>query len=116
MVLLGVLLGLIFGMIPGLSGVTAISLLIPFTYAMDPLSGFLVMVGIYCASVYGGGITAILFNTPGDAPAAITTMDGYPLTQQGHATRALGMAVFASLVGGLFSTVVLRYWHHKRLK
>ncbi|WP_096203164.1 tripartite tricarboxylate transporter permease [Bacillus sp. FJAT-45350] len=107
MVLLGVVLGIIFGTVPGLSGVTAISLLIPFTYVMDPISGFLVMVGIYCASVYGGGISAILFNTPGDAPAAITTLDGYPLTQKGQANRALGMAVFASLVGGLFSTIFL---------
>jgi putative tricarboxylic transport membrane protein len=107
MIVLGVMLGIIFGMVPGLSGVTAISLLIPFTYAMDPISGFLVMVGIYAASVYGGGISAILFNTPGDAPAVATALDGYPLTQQGQAYRALGMAAFASLIGGLFSTVVL---------
>jgi putative tricarboxylic transport membrane protein len=107
MIILGVILGIIFGMVPGLSGVTAISLLIPFTYAMDPISGFLVMVGIYAASVYGGGISAILFNTPGDAPAVATALDGYPLTQQGQAYRALGMAAFASLIGGLFSTVVL---------
>ncbi|MDQ0338207.1 putative tricarboxylic transport membrane protein [Caldalkalibacillus uzonensis] len=107
MILLGVVIGIMFGMVPGLSGVTAVSLLIPFTYAMDPISGFLVMVGIYAASVYGGGISAILFNTPGDAPAAVTTLDGYPLTQKGEAFRALGMAAFASLVGGLFSAVVL---------
>lgn len=107
MIILGVMLGIIFGMVPGLSGVTAISLLIPFTYSMDPISGFLVMVGIYAASVYGGGISAILFNTPGDAPAVATALDGYPLTQQGQAYRALGMAAFASLIGGLFSTVVL---------
>lgn len=107
MVVLGVVLGILFGMIPGLSGVTAISLLIPFTYAMDPISGFLIMIGIYAASVYGGGISAILFNTPGDAPAVCTALDGYPLTQQGQANRALGMAAFASLVGGLFSAVVL---------
>lgn len=107
MIIFGVVIGLVFGMVPGLSGVTAISLLIPFTYAMDPISGFLAMVGIYCASVYGGGVSAILFNTPGDAPAACTGLDGYPMTQQGHASRALGMAAFASLVGGVFSTVVL---------
>jgi putative tricarboxylic transport membrane protein len=107
MIIFGVVVGLIFGMVPGLSGVTAISLLIPFTYAMDPISGFLAMVGIYAASVYGGGVSAILFNTPGDAPAAATALDGYPLTQQGQASRALGMAAFASLVGGVFSTIVL---------
>jgi putative tricarboxylic transport membrane protein len=107
MLLFGVVLGIVFGMVPGLSGVTAISLLIPFTYAMEPIAGFLTMVGIYAASVYGGGISAILFNTPGDAPAAVTTLDGYPLTQQGQANRALGMAAFASLIGGLFSAVVL---------
>lgn len=109
MVVLGVLIGILFGVVPGLSGVTAISLLIPFTYALDPLNGFLIMIAIYAASIYGGSIAAILFNIPGDAPAAMTALDGYPLAQQGHAGRALGMAAVSSLVGGSISVIAITF-------
>ncbi|MCM3760115.1 tripartite tricarboxylate transporter permease [Alkalihalobacillus oceani] len=109
MVVLGVLIGILFGVVPGLSGVTAISLLIPFTYAMEPLNGFLIMIAIYAASIYGGSIAAILFNIPGDAPAAMTALDGYPLARQGHAGRALGMAAISSLVGGSISVIAITF-------
>lgn len=103
----GVLIGMIFGMVPGLSGVTAVSLLVPFTYGMAPLTGILLMVGVYCAATYGGSITAILFNIPGDVMASATAMDGYPLARRGEARRALAMAIYASCLGGLFGTIVL---------
>ncbi|MEW6244605.1 MAG: tripartite tricarboxylate transporter permease [Bacillota bacterium] len=106
-IVVGVFIGMVFGMVPGLSGVTAVSLLVPFTYGMPPITGILLMVGVYCAATYGGSITAILFNIPGDVMAAATAKDGYPLTRKGEARRALSMAIYASCVGGLFGTLVL---------
>ncbi|MEW6082609.1 MAG: tripartite tricarboxylate transporter permease [Bacillota bacterium] len=104
---LGVVIGLIFGAIPGLSGVTAVGLLVPFTYGMSPVTGLLLMIGVYCAATYGGSISAILFNMPGDVMAAATVIDGYPMTLKGEAQRALAMAIFASFVGGIIGTVIL---------
>ena len=104
---LGVLIGLIFGAIPGLSGVTAVSLLVPFTYSMSPITGLLMMIGVYCAATYGGSISAILFNMPGDVMGAATAIDGFPMTLKGEAQRGLAMAIFASFCGGIIGTVLL---------
>jgi putative tricarboxylic transport membrane protein len=106
-IVLGVIIGLIFGAIPGLSGVTAVSLLIPFTYGMPPVTGLLIMIGVYCAATYGGSISAILFNIPGDVMGAATAIDGYPMSKKGEANQALAMAIFASLCGGIFGTIML---------
>ena len=103
----GVIIGLMFGTVPGLSGVTAVSLLVPFTYGMSPITGLLLMVGVYCAATYGGSISAILFNMPGDVMGAATAMDGYPLTMKGEARRGLSMAIFASFCGGIIGTILL---------
>jgi putative tricarboxylic transport membrane protein len=108
-IVLGVLIGLIFGTIPGLSGVTAVSLLVPFTYGISPITGLLIMIGVYCAATYGGSISAILFNMPGDVMGAATSIDGYPMTKKGEASRALAMAIFASFVGGIFGTIMLSF-------
>ncbi|OPL12718.1 MAG: hypothetical protein AVO34_06630 [Firmicutes bacterium ML8_F2] len=106
---LGVLIGLIFGTIPGLSGVTAVGLLVPFTYSMSPITGLLMMVGVYCAATYGGSISAILFNMPGDVMGAATSIDGYPMTLKGEAQRGLAMAIFASFCGGIIGTILLSF-------
>jgi len=108
-IILGVFIGLVFGTIPGLSGVTAVSLLVPFTYSMSPITGLLMMIGVYCAATYGGSISAILFNMPGDVMGAATAIDGHPMTLKGQAHRGLAMAIFASFVGGIIGTVLLSF-------
>jgi putative tricarboxylic transport membrane protein len=106
-IVVGVGIGLTFGAIPGLSGVTAVGLLVPFTYAMDPSSAILMMVGVYCAATMSGAITAILFNIPGDVMAVATTFDGHPMAARGEAKRALSMVIFGSVIGGLFGALAL---------
>jgi putative tricarboxylic transport membrane protein len=106
-VLLGVLLGLCFGIIPGLGGTTALALLIPITFSMDSLDAMYLAGGVMGATSFGGSITAILLNTPGTAPNAATSFDGYPLAQQGKAGLAIGASATASAVGGLLGLITL---------
>lgn len=103
----GIAIGLIFGTIPGLQNVTALSMLLPFTYALGPTQAFILMVAIYAAGVYGGSITAILYRIPGAPENAATTFDGYPMAKRGEAAKAMGAAIMASALGGLFASVVL---------
>ena len=105
--LLGVVLGVLIGALPGLSATMGVALLLPLTFGMDPLPGLLVLIGVYFGAIYGGSISAILLKTPGTPAAAVTTLDGYALAQQGQAGRAMGISIFASVFGGLFSTLVL---------
>lgn len=102
----GVAIGLIFGTIPGLQNVTALSMLLPFTYVIAPSQAFILMVAIYAAGVYGGSITAIIYRIPGAPENAATTFDGYPMAQKGQAAKAMGTAIIASAIGGLLSTAV----------
>ena len=106
-VLIGVTLGLCFGVIPGLGGTTALALLIPVTYSMEPLDAMYLAGGVMGATSFGGSITAILINTPGTAPNAATTFDGYPLAQQGKAGMAIGASATASAMGGLIGLFTL---------
>ena len=106
-VLIGVLLGLCFGIIHGLGGTTALALLIPITFSMDSLDAMYLAGGVMGATSFGGSITAILLNTPGTAPNAATTFDGYPLAQQGRAGEAIGASATASAMGGLIGLVTL---------
>ncbi len=103
MVFLAVVLGTIFGALPGVSATMAVALGLPFTYSMDPVSAIVFLVAIYCSSITGGSITAILFKIPGTPSSAPTTFDGYPMAQRGEAGKALGVALGASAIGGLFS-------------
>jgi len=107
MLVLGVMVGLIFGVIPGLGGTTAIALFIPLTYGMAPQDAMALAGGIMGAVSFGGSVTAILLNTPGTAPSAATCFDGYPLAQQGKAGMAVGAAGMASSVGGVFGVMIL---------
>lgn len=104
---LGVCLGVTFGIIPGLGGTTALALLIPFTYNMQPFDAMMLAGGVMGATSFGGSITAILINTPGTAPNAATTFDGYPMAKQGKAGMALGASATASAVGGLIGLITL---------
>jgi putative tricarboxylic transport membrane protein len=104
---LGVVIGLLFGVMPGLGGTTAIAILMPLTFSMEPNNAMALIGGIMGAVSAGGSITAILLNTPGTAPNAATCFDGYPLAQQGKAGAAIGAAAAASTLGGLIGVVVL---------
>lgn len=109
LVFIGMLVGVLFGSLPGISSSMAIVLMLPFTYYMGVIPSIILLVAIYAGSAYGGSITAILFNTPGTPEAVATTFDGYPLAQQGKAGRALGLAISASAFGGIFSVFVMLF-------
>lgn len=106
-IILGVFWGVIVGALPGLGSIIAITICLPFTYSMHPGSAIALLLSVYCGSVFGGTITAILLNTPGAPQNAATCFDGHPMAQKGMADRALGWATSASVIGGLFSCLVL---------
>ena len=103
----GVLIGIICGVLPGLSASTAVALMVPFTFGMDPLVAVLLLVSVYLAGEYGGSITAIAIGTPGTPVAAATLIDGYELTKQGKPGLALTTSLVASTVGGIIGAIVL---------
>jgi putative tricarboxylic transport membrane protein len=106
-VLAGTLLGITVGALPGISGSTTTALLLPITITMTPVAAIAFLGSLYCAANFGGSITAILVNAPGDPSASATTFDGYPMAAKGEAGRALGMSAVASAIGGIFSVFVL---------
>jgi putative tricarboxylic transport membrane protein len=106
-ILAGTVIGILVGALPGISGSTTAALLLPFTITMTPTMGIAFLGAIYCAANYGGSITAILVNTPGDPSASATAFDGYPLARQGKAGLALGISAISSAIGGIFSVIVL---------
>lgn len=106
-ILTGTVLGVIVGALPGFSGSTTAALLLPITITMSPVASIAFLGAIYCAANFGGSITAILINTPGDPSASATAYDGYPMARRGEAGRALGMSTIASAIGGIFSVFVL---------
>lgn len=104
----GTAAGIIIGAMPGLSSVMGLSILLPFTFALEGFGGILMLLGVFCGSIYGGSISAILINTPGTSASAATVLDGYPMARKYRQPgRALGISTFASLFGGLFSCVML---------
>lgn len=104
---LGVLLGIVAGILPGINGAIGISLLMPFTFGMDPAVALIMMLGLWGGQNFGGGVTAALIHTPGAASGAATLLDGYPLAQKGGAGKALGIICIASAVGWFLSTILL---------
>ena len=107
MVVIAIILGTIFGALPGVSATMAVALGLTFTYTMEPVPAIVFLVAIYCSSITGGSITAILFKIPGVPSSAPTTFDGYPMAQRGEAGKALGVALFCSAIGGLFSALAM---------
>jgi putative tricarboxylic transport membrane protein len=105
--LAGVVIGLVFGVIPGLGGTTALAILLPLTFGMNVVDAFAMCGGIMGAVAMGGSISAILLNAPGTAPSAATCLDGYPLARQGRAAEAIGAVATASPLGGLFGMITL---------
>ena len=107
LILAGVILGVIFGSIPGLTTAMGIVLCLPITFGLPPVSGMALLVGIYIGGFSGGLITAILLNIPGTPASIATTFDGYPMAQNGKAGKALGLGIVFSFLGGLVSILVL---------
>lgn len=106
---LGLLAGVVFGCIPGLTVMLCLVLFLPFTYNLEAIDSFMFLLGIYCAGSYGGSISAILINTPGTPHAAATMLDGNPMAKKGLAKKALNIALEASTFGGIFSALVLLF-------
>ena len=107
---LGSFMGIIVGAIPGLTATMGIALLVPFTFGMSPITGIVMLLGIYTGGIYGGGIASILIKTPGTPAAVATTFDGYPMAQKGLAGKAIGIATVASGIGGTFTALCLTFF------
>lgn len=99
--------GIVIGAIPGVGPAIAIAILLPATFALDPIVGLTLLLGIYGSAMFGGALPAILINTPGTPVNALTTYDGYPMTKRGEAARAISLAYGASFVGGIVSVICL---------
>lgn len=106
-IILGTIAGLIFGVLPGLGGIVAVAVLMPFTFGMEPMVAMLFLAAVMGAVPFGGSIPAILINTPGTAPNAATCFDGYPMARRGESKRALGISAVASGLGAIFGLVIL---------
>ncbi len=104
---LGVVIGTIVGAIPGMTTPMAVALTLPFTFTMQPVTGILLLLGVYKGGIYGGSITAILINAPGTPAASCTALDGYPMAKRGEARRALDMALIASVIADFISNLSL---------
>jgi len=105
--LVGVALGTLVGVLPGLGPVGAISLLLPLTFSMEPTAALILVAGIYFGGMYGGSTTSILVNVPGEAASVVTTLDGYKMTQKGRAGAALSIAAIGSFVAGTIGMILL---------
>ncbi len=103
----GVVLGVIIGVLPGLGGANGVAILLPLTFSMSPTSAIIMLSCIYWGALFGGAITSVLFNIPGEPWSVATTFDGHPMAQQGRAGEALTAAFTSSFVGALFSIVVI---------
>ncbi len=106
-VFVGVLIGTVIGVLPGLGPTATIALLLPITYTVEPATAVILLAGIYYGSMYGGTITSVLLRLPGEAASVVTTFDGYQMAKQGRAGPALGIAAIGSFIGGTVSVVGL---------
>ncbi len=106
---LGVLIGTLIGVLPGLGPVATISLLLPATFGMEPVTSIIMLCGVYYGAMYGGSTTSILVNIPGEAASVVTCLDGYQMARKGRAGPALGMSAFGSFIGGTLSIIGLMF-------
>jgi putative tricarboxylic transport membrane protein len=107
--LVGILLGVLIGVLPGLGGANGVAILLPLTFSMPPTSAIIMLSCIYWGALFGGAITSILFNIPGEPWSVATTFDGYPMAQKGQAGEALTAAFTSSFVGALFSVILITF-------
>src|ERR1700746_3664801 len=103
----GITLGTIIGVLPGLGGANGVAILLPLTLRMPPTSAIILLTSLYWGALFGGAITSILFNIPGEPWSVATTFDGYPMAQQGRAGEALTAAFTSSFVGALFAVIMI---------
>src|SRR6266540_7534714 len=106
---LGITLGTVIGVLPGLGGANGVAILLPLTFTMPPTSAIILLTSLYWGALFGGAITSVLFNIPGEPWSVATTFDGYPLAQQGRAGNALTAAFTSSFVGALVAVVVITF-------
>ncbi len=106
---IGIVLGVLIGVLPGLGGANGIAILLPLTFTMNPTSAIIMLSCIYWGALFGGAITSILFNIPGEPWSVATTFDGYPMAQQGRAAQALTAAFTSSFVGALFAVILITF-------
>src|SRR6201995_3138266 len=109
LMLIGIMLGVIIGVLPGLGGANGIAILLPLTFSMPPTSAIILLSCIYWGALFGGAIPSILFNIPGEPWSVATTFDGYPMAQQGKAGEALTAAFTSSFVGALFAVIMITF-------
>lgn len=107
--LVGILLGVLIGVLPGLGGANGVAILLPLTFSMSPTSAIIMLSCIYWGALFGGAITSILFNIPGEPWSVATTFDGYPMAQQGRAAEAMTAAFTSSFVGAFFAVVMITF-------
>ena len=107
--LIGITLGVLIGVLPGLGGANGIAILLPLTFSMNPTSAIIMLSCIYWGALFGGAITSILFNIPGEPWSVATTFDGYPLAQNGRAGAALTAAFTSSFVGALLAVILITF-------
>jgi putative tricarboxylic transport membrane protein len=107
LIFVGIVLGTIVGVLPGLGGANGIAILLPLTFSMSPTSGIIMLSCIYWGALFGGAITSILFNIPGEPWSVATTFDGHPMAQQGRAGEALTAAFTSSFVGALVAVIMI---------
>ena len=105
--LVGIVSGIIIGAIPGLGPTMAIALLIPVTFTMEPIPAIILLLGVYQGAIFGGSISAVLLNVPGTPSSAATAIDGFAMARRGEGGRALRFALYASVIGNIFSCLVL---------
>ena len=109
LMLVGVTLGVIIGVLPGLGGANGIAILLPLTFTMPPTSAIIMLSCIYWGALFGGAITSVLFNIPGEPWSVATTFDGYPMARNGKAGEALTAAFTSSFVGAFFAIVMITF-------
>lgn len=107
---LGVLVGQVTGVLPGIGPTGAMAILLPLSFGMDPGAGLIMLAGIYYGSMYGGSITSILVNLPGEAASLVTTLDGYQMARKGRAGAALSIAAIGSWIAGTLAIVGLMFF------
>src|SRR5688572_5507412 len=107
MAIAGVMIGILIGALPGVGPPSGVAMLLPLTFGMDPTSGIIMLAALYAGTMYGGTITAVLINTPGESASVVTCLDGYQMALQGRAGAALGIAAIGSFIAGTIGVVLL---------
>ena len=104
---IGVLAGMYFGAVPGLSGLVGMAILLPFTFGVEPVAAFALLMGMYAVTTTSDTIASVMLGVPGTAGSQATILDGYPMAQKGEASRAFGAAFTCSAIGGVLGALML---------